>query len=93
MAHNGQPFKKQFLADIIVNVIAILFFQNDKKGLWREAGTHHMFSPLRAETVILTATFIQHSLEEYAAGGTKLINKMQTSVIWSMYDHINTIIY
>jgi hypothetical protein len=33
MAHNWQPFKKQFLADIIVNIITILFFQNDKKGL------------------------------------------------------------
>jgi CO/xanthine dehydrogenase FAD-binding subunit len=52
-----------------------------------------MFSPLRAETVVLAATFIQHALEEYAAGGTKLINKMQTSVIRSMYDHIDTIIY
>jgi hypothetical protein len=31
--------------------------------------------------VILAATFIQHALEEYAAGSTKLINKMQTSVI------------
>jgi Domain of unknown function (DUF6532) len=93
MAHNRQPSKKRFLADIIVNVIAILFFQNDKKGLGREAGTRHMFSPLRAETVILAATFIQHALEEYAAGGTKLINKMQTSVIRSMYDHIDTIVY
>ena len=52
-----------------------------------------MFSPLRAETVILAAIFIQHVLEEYVAGGTKLINKMQISVIRSMYDHIDTIIY
>ena len=52
-----------------------------------------MFSSLRAETVVLAATFIQHALEEYAVGGTKLINKMQTSVIRSMYDHIDTIIY
>ena len=56
-----------------------------------------MFSPLHAETVILAATFIytfiQHTLKEYTAGGTKLINKMQISVIRSMYDHIDTIIY
>jgi hypothetical protein len=52
-----------------------------------------MFSPLRAETVVLAAIFIQHALEEYAAGSTKLINKMQTSVIQSIYDHIDTIIY
>ena len=52
-----------------------------------------MFSPLCAETVVLAATFIQHALEEYAAGGTKLINKMQTSVIRNMYDHIDIIIY
>ena len=52
-----------------------------------------MFSPLRAETVILAATFIQYALEEYVAGGTKPINKIQTLVIRSMYDHINTIIY
>ena len=31
-----------------------------------------MFTPLRAETVILAATFIQHALEEYVVGGTKL---------------------
>ena len=52
-----------------------------------------MFSPLYAETVILAATFIQYALEEYAAGSTKLINKMQTSVIQNMYDYIDTIIY
>jgi hypothetical protein len=52
-----------------------------------------MFLPLRAETVVLAATFIQHALEEYVAGGRKLINKIQTSVIRSMYDHIYTIIY
>ena len=52
-----------------------------------------MFSPLRAETIVLAATFIQHALEEYVAGGTKLINKIQTSVIRSMYYHIDTIIY
>jgi hypothetical protein len=67
MAHDRQPSKKRFLTDIIVNVIAILFFQNDKKGLGREVGTHHIFSPLRAETVILATTFIQHALKEYAA--------------------------
>jgi hypothetical protein len=52
-----------------------------------------MFSPLRAETVVLAATFIQHAIEEYVAGGTKLISKIQTSVIRSMYYHIDTIIY
>jgi hypothetical protein len=52
-----------------------------------------MFTPLCAETVILATTFIQHVLEEYIVGDTKLINKMQTSVIRSMYDHIDTIIY
>jgi hypothetical protein len=41
----------------------------------------HMFTPLCAETVILAATFLQSALEEYIASGTKLINKMQTSVI------------
>ena len=52
-----------------------------------------MFSPLRAETVVLAAIFIQYALEEYVAGGTKLINKIQTSVIRSMYNYIDTIIY
>ena len=56
-------------------------------------GTRHMFSPLRAETVVLAATFIQHALEEYVAGGTKLINKIQISIIRSMYNYIDTIIY
>jgi hypothetical protein len=41
----------------------------------------------------LATTFVQHALEEYVAGGTKLINKIQTSVIWSMYNHIDIIIY
>ena len=49
-----------------------------------------MFSPL---CVVLAATFIQYALEEYVAGGMKLISKIQTSVIRSMYYHIDTIIY
>ena len=52
-----------------------------------------MFSPLRAKTVVLAAIFIQHAIEEYIAGDTKLISKIQTSVIRSMYYHIDTIIY
>jgi hypothetical protein len=71
----------------------ILFFQNDKKRLGREVGTYHIFSPLCTETIILATIFIQHALEEYVTGSTKLINKIRISVIQSIYNHIDTIIY
>ena len=79
--------------DIRPLIVELLCDDNFTCPNLKDAGTRHMFTPLRAETIILAATFIQHALEEYVAGGTKLINKMQTSVIRSMYDHIDIIIY
>lgn len=86
------PKPRRFLADVIVNVIAILFFQN-KNGLGRSAGVGHMFSPIRGETVVLAATLIHHCLEEYVASGTKIINKIQPFSTRGMYSHVAGIIY
>lgn len=88
-ASSGQegPRPKRFLADIIVNVIAIIFFQN-KNGLGRSAGVDHMFSPIRGETVVMAATLIHHCLEEYVASGTKIINKIQPTFTRGMYNDV-----
>ena len=40
-----------------------------------------MFKPIRAETIVLIATLIQHALEEYAASGTKIVNKIHGPTI------------
>jgi hypothetical protein len=42
-----------------------------------------MFNPLRAETVVLIATGIQHALSEYSAAGSKKINKFDGDIILS----------
>ena len=73
------PKPKRFLADIIVNVIALQFFQN-KNGLARSLVAEHMFSLIRGETVILAAILIHHCLEEYVASGTRITNMIQPSV-------------
>jgi hypothetical protein len=86
------PKPKRFLADIIVNVIALLFFQN-KNGLARSSAAEHMFSPIRGETVVLAATLIHHCLEEYVASGTRITNKIQPSCTRGMYNHVASIIY
>ena len=72
------------MADIIVHAIAGLFFQNDRKGLARRAETQHMFNPIRAETVVLVATLIQHALEEYATSGTRVVNRVYGPTIMGM---------
>jgi len=86
------PKPKRFLADIIVNVIALLFFQN-KNGLGRSSGAKHMFSPIRGETVVLAATLIHHCLEEYVASGMRITNKIQPSSTRGMYNNVASIIY
>ena len=86
------PKPKRFLADIIVNVIALLFFQN-KNGLGRLSAAQHMFSPIRGETVVLAATLIHHCLEEYAASGTRITNKIQPYSTRGMYNHDASVIY
>jgi hypothetical protein len=88
-----EPKPKRFLADIIVNVIALLFFQN-KNGLARFSAAEHMFSPIRRETVVLAATLIYHCLEEYVASGTRITNKIyhlvqEVCIITSLVLYIN----
>ena len=86
------PKPKRFLTDIIVNVIALLFFQN-KNGLARSSAAKHMFSLICGETVVLVATLIHHYLEEYVASGTRITNKIQLSCTRGMYNHAASIIY
>jgi len=86
------PKPKRFLTDIIVNVIALLFFQN-KNGLARFSGAEHMFSPICGKTVVLAATLIHHCLEEYVASGTRITNKIQPSSTRGMYNNVASIIY
>ena len=86
------PKPKRFLAEIIVNVIALLFFQN-KNGLARSSGAQHMFSPIRGETVVLTATLVHYCLKEYVASGTRITNKIQPCSTRGMYNHVAGAIY
>ena len=50
----------------------------------RGAATQYMFNPIRAETVVLVATLIQHALEEYATSGRKVVNRIHGPTIMGM---------
>ncbi len=69
------------MVDIIIHAIAGLFFQNDRKELARRLGIWHMFNPIRAETIVLVATLIQHALEEYATSGMRIVNRVHEPTI------------
>ncbi len=62
--------------DIIVHIIARLFFQNDRKGLARKPETYYMFNPIRAETIVLVSMLIQYALEEYTTSSMRMVNRV-----------------
>jgi hypothetical protein len=43
-----------------------------------------MFDPLRAETIVMVTTGIQHAISEYQAIGAKMISKFEGQLVESI---------
>ena len=65
-------------------MIAEVFFQSDKRSLARLHRTDRMFQPLRAKTVVLATTSIQHALSEYSTTSSKIIAKFDSNVTFGI---------
>jgi hypothetical protein len=82
-----QPSERRFMAQIIVLAISQSFY-GAEAGLAVDSATRHMFSPLRAETVVFVCCLIRHAIGEYEADGRKRTAKLEGRTVFSTYNQL-----
>ena len=87
-----KSYSRRFFNDIIIKIINVIFFFNEKENLSNNKEIKHMFNPFRNELIILIYIIFYYVIEKHQHDDNKIIIKFKNIRVKSECD-LNIYIY